>query len=77
MTTESKQLEPLLSDHDVAEIIGRSRSTLQKDRLRGGPHVLPFVRVGRLVRYRPSDVRALIERSLRKSTSDPGPAAAQ
>ena len=76
MTVDIEPLEPLLSDFDVSEITGRSRSTLQKDRLRGGPDVLPFVRIGRLIRYRPQDVRYFLERNMRKSTSDPGPAAA-
>jgi Helix-turn-helix domain len=44
----------LLDDWQVAEITGRARPTLQKDRLRGGG--IPFVRIGRLVRYRRSDV---------------------
>jgi len=51
-------LDPLLSDHDVERITGRARSTLQKDRVSGGG--IPFVRVGRLVRYRSSDVSAYL-----------------
>jgi len=46
----------LLTDHDVARITGRARSSLQKDRVHGGG--IPFVRLGRLVRYRPADVEA-------------------
>lgn len=44
----------LLDDHEVARLTGRARSTLQKDRVRGGG--VPFVRLGRLVRYRRADV---------------------
>ena len=44
-------------DFDVARLIGRARKTLQKDRLTGDG--IPFIRVGRLVRYRRSDVQAL------------------
>ena len=44
----------LLSDRDVEKITERARSTLQKDRVRGVG--IPFVRIGRLVRYRPTDV---------------------
>jgi len=51
-------LDPLLSEIDVARITGRARSTLQKDRLAG--HGIPFVRIGRLVRYRPADVAAYL-----------------
>ena len=52
-------LDPLLSDRDVEEITGRARSTLQKDRVSGSG--IPFVRIGRLVRYRQSEVKAYIE----------------
>jgi excisionase family DNA binding protein len=44
----------LLDDHEVARLTGRARSTLQKDRMRGGG--IPFVRLGKLVRYRRADV---------------------
>ena len=52
-------LEPLLSTSDVARISGRSVSTLEKDRLFGtGP---AFLKIGRLVKYRPSDVREWLQ----------------
>ena len=52
-------LEPLLSTPDVARITGRSVSTLEKDRLFGtGP---AFVKIGRLVKYRPRDVREWLQ----------------
>jgi predicted DNA-binding transcriptional regulator AlpA len=51
-------LDPLLSDRDVEKITGRARSTLQKDRVAGTG--IPFVRLGRLVRYRQSDVTAFL-----------------
>jgi predicted DNA-binding transcriptional regulator AlpA len=52
-------LDPLLSDQDVERITGRARSTLQKDRVSGSG--IPFIRVGRLVRYRQSDVKAYLD----------------
>jgi predicted DNA-binding transcriptional regulator AlpA len=52
-------LDPLLSDRDVERITVRARSTLQKDRVSGSG--IPFVRIGRLVRYRQSDVRAYLD----------------
>jgi predicted DNA-binding transcriptional regulator AlpA len=55
---KANQLEPLLTDHAVAALTGRARSTLQKDRLFGTG--IPFVRFGRLVRYRRSDVIAFL-----------------
>jgi predicted DNA-binding transcriptional regulator AlpA len=63
-------LDPLLSVRDVQEITGRARSTLQKDRVIGSG--IPFIRIGRLVRYRQSDVRAYIESlPAHLSTSEP------
>lgn len=62
-------LDPLLSDRDVERITGRARSTLQKDRVVGSG--IPFIRIGRLVRYRQSDVRAFLNSlPARRSTSD-------
>jgi hypothetical protein len=52
-------LDPLRSDHDVEKITGRARSTLQKDRVAGIG--IPFVRFGRLVRYRQSAVTAFLD----------------
>ena len=42
-----EKIDRLLDDREVAEIIGRARSSLQKDRLVGGG--IPFVRIGRRV----------------------------
>ena len=70
---EKALLDPLLTVAQVSEIIGRSISTLEKDRLEGnGP---PYVKMGQLVRYRPADVRAYLAERVRRSTSDPGEAA--
>jgi len=62
--------DTLLSDRDVARIIGRARSTLQKDRVSG--QGIPFVRVGRLVRYRAEDVERFLKAlPTCRSTSEP------
>jgi predicted DNA-binding transcriptional regulator AlpA len=59
----------LLDDYEVAQITRRARSTLQKDRVSGTG--IPFVRIGRLVRYRQSDVTAyLAELPSLRSTSE-------
>ena len=64
----------LLSDREVSQITGRARSTLQKDRVVGGG--IPYVYVGRLVRYRLSDVEAYIAALPPcRSTSEPSAAA--
>ena len=66
-------LDQLLSDCDVEKIAKRARSTLQKDRVAGIG--IPFIRIGRLVRYRQSDVRAFLDAlPARRSTSDPATA---
>jgi hypothetical protein len=62
-------LDPLLSDRDVEKITSRARSTLQKDRVTGTG--IPFARIGRLVRYRQSDVTAFLDAlPRRRSTSE-------
>jgi hypothetical protein len=63
-------LDPLLSDRDVERITRRARSTLQKDRVQGSG--IPFVRIGRLVRYRQSDVVAFLAPRRVSSTSEGG-----
>jgi predicted DNA-binding transcriptional regulator AlpA len=68
-------IDPLLDDRDLERLTGGKRSTWQKRRLSGnGP---PFIKLGRLARYRQSEFSAWLAAipSLR-STSDNGPAAA-
>ena len=52
-------VEQLLNETDVSRLTGRAVSTLQKDRCVGTG--IPFIRLGRLVRYRQSDVAAYLE----------------
>jgi hypothetical protein len=67
--------DALLTDWDVERLTGRARKTLQKDRLRGGEGCIPFIRLGRLVRYRQSDVADFIAKCpTLRSTSDAGAA---
>jgi hypothetical protein len=50
--------EPLWDSETVARFIGKSAKSLEADRwLRVG---IPYIRLGRAVRYDPSDVRAFI-----------------
>jgi hypothetical protein len=51
-------LDPLLSDQELSRVTGRAVSTLQKDRVAG--RGIPFIRLGRLIRYRQSDVCAYL-----------------
>lgn len=64
-------IRPLLTDIDLEKITGMSRSSWQKDRISGGKDMLPFVRIGRLIRYRPEDVEAWIARNIHSNTSEP------
>jgi predicted DNA-binding transcriptional regulator AlpA len=68
-SADSQSINPLLTDFDLERLTGRARSSWQKARLTGdGP---PFVRLGRLVRYRLSDVEAwLAARPRLRSTSE-------
>jgi predicted DNA-binding transcriptional regulator AlpA len=59
-------LETLLDEVEISKMIGRSVPTLH--RLCGnGP---PFIKIGRLVRYRPSAVQAWLDERIRQSTSE-------
>ena len=58
-------LETLLTERDYAHITKRSVASVRRDRLlRQG---CPYVKLGALVRYRPDDVRAHLDRSLRRT----------
>jgi predicted DNA-binding transcriptional regulator AlpA len=76
-TTEAAQLESLgsisserlLTVRDAANVLRFSESWMAKVRMRGdGP---PFVKIGRSVRYRESDLREWLQNQTRRSTSDP------
>jgi hypothetical protein len=63
--------EVFLDEHDLSRRHKRSIKTIRNARLRGGS--VPFVKIGRLVRYRLSDVVAWEQQTrLRNSTSDEG-----
>jgi hypothetical protein len=62
--------EMFLTELQLSARHQRSVKTVRNDRLRGG--YIPFVKVGRLVRYRLSDVLRWEESNLRTSTSDRG-----
>jgi hypothetical protein len=55
-------LEGLLTEQEYAGLVKRSLASVRRDRfLRTG---CAWVKIGRLVRYRPCDTRAYIERNL-------------
>ncbi len=55
----------LMKPSEVSGLLNVQESTLEAWRCRGGGPPLPFVKLGRAVRYRESDVAKLIEQGLR------------
>jgi len=55
-------LETLLTELEYAHLTKRSVASVRRDRLL--KQGCPYVKLGALVRYRPEDVRAHLERSL-------------
>ena len=66
----------LLSETEAAELVGFSKNTLRAWRVTGRPGGYPpppFIKCGRSVRYRLSDLRAWMDaHTLLRSTSDSG-----
>jgi predicted DNA-binding transcriptional regulator AlpA len=67
-------IDPLLRDPEVEEILRVAHGWAAKDRVTKAS--IPFLKIGRSVRYRESDVRAYMDRCVRRSTSDAGEATA-
>jgi hypothetical protein len=61
-------LDVLLTEIEAAQLRRQSVRTLQAERLHGGG--CSFVKLGRSVRYRRSDVLRFIESHVRSSTSE-------
>lgn len=57
----------LLSEKQVSTWSGISVKTLQGMRIRG--HGIPFIKIGRLVRYDPEQIHAFMEKQTKISTS--------
>lgn len=63
-------MNELINPHKLAEMLCLSEATLRKWRWEGkGPR---FVKIGRKVAYRPSDITEYVQGQIRKSTSDLG-----
>lgn len=76
--TNTPPPSPLLDEHQTAELTGMSVHWLRRKRWAGGG--IPFIKIGEgpkgAVRYRREDVEQFIASRVRRSTSDPGQAAA-
>ena len=64
------EFEKLLTGQEAAEILGISEQTMRIHRIKGGG--LKFVKVGRMVRYRQSDIEAYLEAHTFENTSQLG-----
>jgi len=60
----------IIDTEELARRTGTGRATWAKRRMLGPPHTPPFVKLGRSVRYRWSDVEAWLETRQRQSTSE-------
>ncbi|MCI2283016.1 helix-turn-helix domain-containing protein [Colwellia sp. MSW7] len=58
-------LPPLLTTEETAKYLGLKTATLEQKRWRGDKS-LPWVKIGSIVRYKASDVAALIQSSIIK-----------
>ena len=71
-TPETRPLQPLLKEQEVAEILCVSVRTLQEWRQTG--HGPPFLKLSKrkrgVVRYDPADVRAYVVRRRVRSTAE-------
>lgn len=61
-------MERLLTEAEVSELTGIPRQGLRKDRWRG--RGIPYLKVGRRVRYKADALRDYLERCRHRSTSD-------
>ena len=60
----------MVRTEQAAKILDVTKSTLEAWRCRGGGP--PFIRYGRAVRYRESDLESFIQSRLQRNTSDCG-----
>ncbi len=60
--------EKLLNEHEAAELLGVKVSTLRAWRIKGSK--LPFLRLGRAIRYDPADIEAFKLASKAYSTTE-------
>lgn len=59
--TETETPTGLWRDRPAAAFLGVSPSWLAKDRTAGRPPVVPYIKLGRSVRYSPAVLRRIVE----------------
>lgn len=57
-------MEKLFNEKETAKILGLSESTIRKNRMEGnkGLYFIPFIKIGKAVRYAESDLNKFIRR---------------
>jgi hypothetical protein len=61
----------LLTEHEVASLVRKSIHWLRRQRWQGGPHSIPYRKIGFSVRYDQQDVQTWLKsQSLQTSTSE-------
>jgi hypothetical protein len=68
-----ENLEQLIDDPGLSRITGRSVQSIRRDRMLG--RGCPYIKIGRLVRFDPRDVRDYLERCKRNTVGSPRSAA--
>lgn len=63
-------MSTLLNERQAAHFLDCSEFKLQKDRRQGSP--IPYLRIGRNIRYRLSDLEDYLEKQTFRSTSEYG-----
>ncbi len=66
-TTPTSLSSSLVNEHVATEFLGLAAGTLSVWRTRRSPNCPPFIRVGRAIRFRISDLEAYVES--RRTTS--------
>lgn len=69
MSTARRELEELLTAEELAAILKKSVEAIQKDCQRG---LIPHLRLGRLLRFRPSAIEAWLAEKGRESSTNRG-----
>lgn len=59
-----------LSTQEAADRIGVTSNTLKTWRCRPDGRAIPYLKIGRIVRYKASDVDAFIESQMQRPTAD-------
>jgi hypothetical protein len=72
MTTPATQIEieELWGEQRLSRVIHKSLDAIRRDRVRGVG--IPYIKIGKLVRYDPADVRKYLEECKRRTASGTG-----